>query len=358
MPDHTKIRWSQLRVGVIAITAFAILFVMVFLLTSTKGGLFQHNVLLRTYMDDASGLSDGTAVRLNGIAIGYLDRLELTGSRDPKRAVGFDMLVRPEFLTQIPVDSVVGIGAANLLGDKFLNITKGQSPDHVKDGSELKPLESQDIPELLKQMATLLTTFQTSVNRIDALLAGVEAGQGNLGKLLKDEGLYNTINSITAEGQKLLVDIRTGNGTLSKLIYDDKLYQEVRAPLQRADAILADIQSGQGSVGKALKDPALFDEAKQTIADLDTLLKGVNSGKGSLGKAMNDEQLYKTAVTLINRLDGTLEKISGGQGTVGQFLVNPELYNTLNSTTTEAQSLLKDIRANPKKFLSVTVKIF
>ena len=66
---------------------------------------------------------------------------------------------------------------------------------------------------------------------MDNLLAGVEAGKGNLGKLLKDEELYNTINAITVEGKKLLTDIRTGNGTLSKLIYDDKLYQEVRAPL-------------------------------------------------------------------------------------------------------------------------------
>src|SRR5580704_4539489 len=324
MPDRTKIRWSQLRVGVIAITAFAILFVMVFLLTSTKGGIFKHDVLLRTYMDDASGLGDGTAVRLNGITIGYLDGLELTGSRDPKRAVGFDMLVKPEYLPQIPVDSVVGIGAANLLGDKFLNITKGQSPDHVKEGSELKPLESQDIPELLKQMATLLNTFETAVNRVDSLLAGVEAGQGNLGKLLKDEGLYNTINAITAEGQKLLTDIRTGNGTLTKLIYDDKLYQEVRAPLQRIDAILADVQGGQGTAGKLLKDPALFDEAKQTIADLNKLIADVNAGKGTVGKALKDDEMYSKAVTLVNRLDNTLAKIAGGQGTVGQLLVNPQ----------------------------------
>jgi hypothetical protein len=42
MPDHTKVRWSQLRVGVVAISAFAILFVMVFLLTSAKGGIFKH----------------------------------------------------------------------------------------------------------------------------------------------------------------------------------------------------------------------------------------------------------------------------------------------------------------------------
>ena len=358
MPDHTKVRWSQLRVGVIAITAFAILFVMVFLLTGTKGGIFKHNALLRTYMDDASGLGDGTAVRLNGITVGYLDGLELTGSRDPKRAVVFDMKVQPEYLAQIPVDSVVGIGAANLLGDKFLNITKGQSSEHVKEGAELKPLESQDIPELLKQMATLLTTFQTSVNRVDALLAGVEAGQGNLGKLLKDEGLYNTINAITTEGQKLLTDIRTGNGTLSKLIYDDKLYQEARAPLQRVDAILADVQAGQGSVGKALKDPALFDEAKQTIAELNKLMADVNAGKGSAGKFLKDDELYRQAVVLVNRLDGTLQKISAGQGTVGQLLVNPQLYDTLNSTTAEAQSLVKDIRANPKKFLSITLKIF
>jgi len=358
MPDSTKIRWSQLRVGVIAISAFAILFVMVFLLTSAKGGLFKHNALLRTYMDDASGLGDGTAVRLNGITIGYLDGLELTGSRDPKRAVGFNMRVQPDYLSQIPVDSVVGIGAANLLGDKFLNITKGQSPEHVKEGDELKPLQSQDIPELLKQMATLLSTFQTSVNRIDALLAGVEAGQGNLGKLLKDEGLYNTINAITAEGQKLLTDIRKGNGTLSKLIYDDKLYQEVRAPLQRVDAILADVQSGQGTVGKALKDPALFDEAKQTIAELNKLVADVNAGKGSAGKLLKDEELYRQAVALVNRLDGTLAKVSAGQGTVGQLLVNPQLYDTLNSTTAEAQSLVKQIKANPKNFLTFQLKIF
>ena len=324
MPDHTKVRWSQLRIGLVAISAFAILFVMVFLLTSTKGGIFKHDVLLRTYMDDASGLGAGTAVRLNGIAIGYLDNLQLTGSRDPKRAVGFSMLVDPAYLSQIPVDSLVGIGAANLLGDKFLNITKGQSTEHVKEGAEIQPLESQDIPELLKQMATLLSTFQKSVNRVDNLLAGVEAGQGNLGKLLKDEDLYNTIDAITAEGKKLLTDVRTGNGTLSKLIYDDKLYNEVRAPLQRVDAILADVQAGQGTVGKAMKD----------------------------------EELYHQAVTLVNRLNDTLGKISAGQGTLGQLLVNPQLYDSLNSAVGEAQSLVKDIRANPKKFLSVTIKIF
>jgi phospholipid/cholesterol/gamma-HCH transport system substrate-binding protein len=358
MPERSRVRWSQLKIGIIAVIAFLILFVLVFLLTSAKGGLFQTNVLLRTYMDDASGLGDGTAVRLNGITVGYLDTVRLTNSRDPKRKVEFDMKVQREYLSQIPIDSVVGVAASNLLGDKYLNITQGVNPQHVKEEGELAPLESQDIPVLLKQMATLLKTFQTTVTRVDTLLAGVEAGQGNLGKLLKDEELYNTINGLTAEGKKLLVDVRTGSGTLSKLIYDDALYQEARSPIKRIDAMLADLQAGQGSAGKLLKDAALYDEARQTLAELHKLIDDANAGKGNAGKVLKDEQLYKQAVALVDRLNGTIDKITSGQGTVGQFLVNPQLYQSLTATTGEVQSLVKDMRANPKKFLTITLKIF
>ena len=78
MPDRSKVRWSQLKVGVVGLSSFVILFVLVFLLTSSKGGLFARNALVRTYMDDASGIADGSVVRLNGYAVGYLDGVILT----------------------------------------------------------------------------------------------------------------------------------------------------------------------------------------------------------------------------------------------------------------------------------------
>ena len=146
MPDRSKVRWSQLKVGVVGLSAFVILFVLVFLLTSSKGGLFQHNALLRTYMDDASGIADGSVVRLNGYTVGYLDGVILTTSRDPKRAVEFDMRVQEKYLKDIPVDSVAGISAANLLGDKFINITKGQDTQTVQRGAELKSLQGRTSP--------------------------------------------------------------------------------------------------------------------------------------------------------------------------------------------------------------------
>lgn len=357
MPDRKKVRWSQLKVGVLGITAFVIIFVLVFLLTGSKG-IFHRDVLLRTYMDDASGMTEGTIVRLNGISVGYLDKVVLTGSQDPKRAVEFDMKVQPEFLPRIPVDSIAAISAANLLGDKFINITRGKATRMVQDGSELASLQGQDIPELMAQSATLLQSFQTIVNRIGGLLEGIESGKGNIGLLLKDRELYDRANSIVSEGQKLLTEVRTGNGSLSKVLYSDQLYNEIRSPINRIDSILAGLQAGQGSAGKILKDPALFDEAQKTIADIHTLVAELNAGKGTAGQLLKNDQIAKQLETLTAKLNTTIDRINSGQGTIGQFMVNPALYDSLAGATREFQSLAKDMRANPKKFLTIRLTLF
>ncbi len=323
MADPKKVRWSQLKVGVVGLAAFLILAALIFLLTSSKG-FFQKTAFLHTFMDDAGGMAEGTPVRLNGFTIGSLDAIELITAAEPKRSVKFTMKVQETFLRQIPVDSVAGVSAANLLGDKFINITKGRDAHTVKDGAEIKSLQAQDIPELMAQSANLLQTFQTIVNRLDSLLAGVEAGKGNIGKLLKDEELYDRLNAIATEGQSLLADVRTGHGTISKLIYDDALYQEIRSPIKRVDAILADLQAGNGSAGKLLKDDALHQRLEELVA----------------------------------KFNGTIDKLNSGQGTLGQMLVNPALYDSLNGATREFQSLAKDMRANPKKFLTIRLTLF
>jgi phospholipid/cholesterol/gamma-HCH transport system substrate-binding protein len=176
MPDRSRIRWSQLKVGVIVLTSLIIVAILILLLTNSKG-VFRSYVSLRTYMDDASGVVVKTPVRLNGISIGYVDQIRLTNARDPSRAVEFDMKVLDDRLRDIPVDSVAGIDAANLLGEKFINITRGSSNQVMRPDAELKSQPTEDVPELLAQMNNLLQSFQTIVGRADNLLAVVEQGK-------------------------------------------------------------------------------------------------------------------------------------------------------------------------------------
>ena len=358
MPDRSRVRWSQLKVGVVALSSLIILAVLILLLTNSKG-MFHSNEPLRTYMDDASGVVEKTPVRLNGIGIGYVDKIRLTNSKQRNRAVEFDMKIDERHLRDIPVDSIAGIAAANLLGEKFINITKGTSSQTVQPGAEIPSSPNiNDVPELLAQMNNVLQSFQTIVGRADNLLAGVEQGKGNLGKILKDEEFYNRLTAIESEGQKLLSDIRTSNGTIGKLIYDPSLYNEFQAPLKRIDAILASLQAGQGTAGKLLNDRALYDEVQKTVAEINALVAQVNSGQGNLGKLIKDQEFYNKLNELLGKLDTTMDKINSGQGTLGQIMVNPQLYEALTGTTREFQSLAKDMRANPKKFLTIRLTLF
>jgi|SRR5579864_6135958 len=357
MANPQKVSFAKMRVGVMALVAMIIVAVLIFLLTG-QSYLFTRTFELRTFMDDSSGMADGAPVRLNGIMVGNVDQLKISGSKDPRRIVEIVMTVKYEYLTEIPKDSMAGISASNLLGDKFINITKGASTQHVSPGDEIRSVPNQDIPELMSQAASLLGQFQGLLTRVNSILSDVEAGKGNIGKFLKDEELYTRLNSAIAEAQQILNQVRTGKGTLSHLLNDDTLYQEVRAPLQKINDIVAELEQGHGTAGKLLKDPALYDDLRKSTAQFNQLLSDLQAGKGTAGKFLKDDALYNQINALLAKVDGTIDKLNAGQGTLGQMMVNPQLYESLNGVTGELRQLVKDMRANPKKFLRIKLAIF
>ena len=167
---------------IVGLGAFLILCALALWLAGSLG-LLPGYAQLRAYTDDASGLTDGTKVRLEGIPVGYLDHQRLTGSSDPLRRVEFDMKVKSGYLSKIPVDSAVGVVADNLMGDQSINITRGQSPQHVEPGAELHSVKAVDPSKVMAQIANEMQALQTVSDRVTALLAGVDAGRGSIGKL-------------------------------------------------------------------------------------------------------------------------------------------------------------------------------
>lgn len=357
MASAKKVRWAELRTGVLATVAMVITGVLIFLLTG-QSSLFKGNFPLRTYFDDSEGLNVNDPVRVNGILVGYIGSIRLSGSRDPKRTVEIGMVVQNKFLDQIPEDSKSAISSANLLGTKFVNITKGTHPKHVEPGGEVQSLPNQGIPEIMAQSTNLLAQLQTILNRADGLLAIVENGQGNIGKFIKDDTFYNRVTATAGELQQLVKDVHDSNGTLSHLVYDDQLYNDLRKPLQRIDDMLAEIQKGKGTLGKAMYDPQLYDEARASITDAKQLLENLKSGKGTAGKLLNDDEIANQLKLISEKVNTAMDKLNSGQGTIGQLMVNPQLYDSLNATAREVDSLMKDVHQNPKKFLRIKFAIF
>jgi len=357
MAAQEKVKWSQLRAGIVGVIALILAGVLVFLLTG-ESGILQGEFHLKTYMEDSAGMASNAPVRLNGILAGHIATVRLSGSRDRKRTVEIDLAIQQPYLAQIPEDSQAAISSANLLGDKYINITRGTHPKHVEPGGQIQAVQTQDIPEIIDQSSRLLAQFETIMGRVDGLLSIVENGQGNIGKFIKDDSLYDRLNATAGEVQQLVKDVRNSNGTISHLLYDDTLYNDIRKPIQRMDDMLAQVQQGKGSAGKLIYDEALYNEARLSIAEARKLLDNLNAGKGTAGKLLTDDQIYTQLNLVAAKVNTAIDKVNSGQGTLGQLLINPQLYDSLTGTTKEVQGLLKDMHANPKKFLTIKLVLF
>ncbi len=357
MPTAQKVSWAKLKVGLLAIGAMVILGVLIFYLTGTTK-LFSKEVDVYTYMDDAAAIAKGSPVRLNGILIGKIDDVQLSGEKNPRRIVKIAMRLEADKLALIPVDSVAAISAENLLGSKFINIKKGQSSTTIQPGAEVPSLDTREFDELVQQGYQVLSSLQVIVKRIDAIVSLVEVGKGSIGKLLVDEELYNKVLAIVNEGQKITAALNTNKGTIGRLLNDDAMYNDVRTSLARVDSLLQDLQQGKGTAGKLLRDEALYEDTRKSMAEVRKTLEDLNAGKGTAGRLLKSDELANELKTTLDKVDLTIDKVNSGQGTIGQLLVNQQLYDNLNGATRELHELFKDFRSNPKKFLHVKLSLF
>src|ERR1039457_4910580 len=257
MAIQTKVKWAKLRVGILALAAMVILTILIFLITG-KVNFFESKATLFTYLRDAA------AVNLDGIQIGKVKTIGLSGLKDPKRLVRIAMEVPESSLKNIPVDSVSSISSANLLGAKYINIKSGKSETMVRAGEEIPSLNAEGFDSLMEEGNTVMTSLQATVDLVDKLLADIQAGKGSVGKLLVDDTLYNHVLGVVDQVRKLAEALNSKESTIGKLVYDHELYDDFRKTLGRVDKLVDDLKQGQGTAGKLLKDPALYDETQKT----------------------------------------------------------------------------------------------
>jgi phospholipid/cholesterol/gamma-HCH transport system substrate-binding protein len=110
-----------------------------------------------------------------------------------------------------------------------------------------------------------------------------------VGRLIYEDTLYNSaITTVTnlqdatdqikgtlAVAQKVIDDVNAGQGTIGKLVKDDKLYTETVESMTNLKEILQKINQGNGTVGKLINDQEFYKNAKMTLQKLDKATDGL-----------------------------------------------------------------------------------
>lgn len=358
MPSKERVSFAQLKVGILGIVALSCVALLVFLLTGNMQW-FKKEIPLHVYTQDAGGLTKSSPVRINGIQAGTVNSVDLSGQTDPAKVIRIDLVIDEDMMKQIPADSVARISSDNLLGStKFLQITKGTSRSLIQPNAELASFSNPDFDQLIEQGYNIFNSLQLLLGKVQDIVGQIEVGKGTIGKLLVDETLYNSLQATVAQLQLLATNLNSKNGTIGHLINDGQLYGQIQDIMTQFSGLVTGLQKGEGTAGMLLKDPKIANDFHTTLDQLNKILTDINAGKGTAGQVLKDDKLAKQLSQTLDKVNLTIDKVNSGQGTIGQMLVNPALYDNATGTTRELHELLKDFRANPKKFLSIKLKLF
>jgi len=300
-----------MKVGLLV--AFGLLFLLWASFAGGGSSIFYNKQEINTILNTANGLISGAPVRLSGVEVGKVTEVKLVG-RSATEQVVVKMAIEERMWFNIKSDSKATLGTIGMLGDKYLEITPG-SP-------ELPELAPGDFIEG-RVAGDLLSVIDKAPEMV-----------GNLQHLAQALG-------------DLATKLEGTEGTIGKLIHSDSLYDALAEAGQSANAMLSTMRK---------QVPSLMSEAESTMSEFGGLARQAQDTSGTVGQLLATRTLNDRLDDILARLQALVSDVQGGKGSVGAVLTEEQMYEDLHKTILDMQFLLKDIRENPKRY--VTFKVF
>jgi phospholipid/cholesterol/gamma-HCH transport system substrate-binding protein len=358
VPGQQEVRWSQLKVGILVIVALAALTALIFLMTNNSGGFWSGRLTLRSYFENSAGLKVGAPVNLEGVTVGNVKSILIDPSRGltPVEVV---MRVNREKAKNIRADSKSSLETMGVLGDTVVDIdSRRATGPEVSNNAELPTTETPSLQDVIQASQGTIQQLDTILAKVDKIADALSTDKGSIGALINDKTVYNkglqTLNELSA-----LVDkVSNGQGSIGKLLNDDTMYDDVKSATKGLNDIVTEVNSGKGSAGKFLKDDALYNNLKDSTKNLNEILDRINRGEGSLGILAKDPEFAHKLNDTMTKLDSILTQVDNGQGSIGAMLKDRKLYDHADEVMQDSSDLIKAIRKDPKKYLTIHLKIF
>ncbi|HUE89531.1 MAG TPA: MlaD family protein [Vicinamibacterales bacterium] len=346
MPRTRSLAWTELKVGLVSITALGLAMMLIFTMGSA-GGFFWQRYSLKILFDDVAGLKAGAPVRIAGVAVGSVSELQFAGDR-----VEVVIELAKEHQSRVTTGSRATLGSVSLLGEGAVDLTSSTEGTPIPDWGYVPT--GRQASTFNEVAADAADGIQEATN----LLRDIRGGRGTIGQFFTNDALYQDLNRLVGSAERVATRVSQGQGTLGRLTSDDALYRDLNASVSDLNAITARIRNGEGSLGKFLHDPGFADSLTATTRNIEGVTSKLDRGEGTAGRLLNETVLYDRLTTTVEQLERFTNTLNTGQGTLGQLLNDKQLYENMNQTVLELRDFLAEVKKDPKKYLNVKVSIF
>jgi phospholipid/cholesterol/gamma-HCH transport system substrate-binding protein len=289
---------------------------------------------------DVGNARVGNAVVIRGVRAGNIEAIELA------RGGWVHVRMNLDRSMQLPATAVVLLNESSLFGEWQATITPRSALPH-DETVQAQVVESSGGGDVLPG-ATLPDIAKLTA--VAGQIAGDVANVAGRVEVAFDERaareLRTSIRNFADLSTTLSHEVRTHAGDLDTLSHG---LQSAVASLNRTAMSAERMASRVDSSADAGNVRQIVDDMSHTAAEL---------RRASMQIRVMSEQLSKTQGRLdvfLTNGDSVLIKLNNGQGSLGLLLNDPSLYRNSDSLVTQLRGLITEVRANPKKFMSVRI---
>lgn len=284
----------EIKVGVLAVVCIFLLF---FGFNFLKGvNIFSSMYSFHGVYDNIHGLEEQAPVLIRGYKVGQVDKIHYDFTKDSAFIV--DVSINRDI--DLPRGTQMALVADGLLGSMAieLQLPATYSDNLCKSG---ETLPTTYIPGLVENLqVNLLASLENTIDGVDSLV-------NQLNGQLANDHLANT-----------LANVDNISSNLTTVSHDLKGLMRNQVPqiVSNADTAVHSIKLIAADINRA--------DISGTVARVDSAVAQVNT---------------------------TLADINSDNGTLGLLLHDKSLYMNIDATVVSADSLLTDLKANPKRYV-------
>jgi phospholipid/cholesterol/gamma-HCH transport system substrate-binding protein len=304
---------NETKIGALTVITLAIL-ILGYSFLKGNDVFSSENKYFATY-NSVEGLAVSKPVLVNGFPIGRVSNMTLM----PDGRTLTEFRIQSKYT--IPKNTIAQLASTDLLGSKAIVFQLGNSKEEAPDGSTLSAYVQGGLTESLQPVQK---KAEAIVAKMDSILTAVNNIMNPKFQKNVDRSFTSIANSLQAlEGTTQKVDALVG-----------KQSAHIDHIMGNVDDITTNLKASNKYLTGTLSN---FNKVSDDIAK-----SNLKQTLDNAGKAMAD-------------LQATITKMNSKDGSLGLLLNDKTVYNNLSNSTNSLNELLKDLKANPKRYVHFSV---
>lgn len=262
-----------------------------FSLKMTDSPLFRAGSRIKVYVNDATGIFVNSKVKLSGIDVGVVDRIELEGLR-ARITLVIDKGVK------LPDPAVVVPKPLGVLGDKYLEIQRATEED-LKEAEKNQPQGFRWITDWLLPAA-------------HAAFIDGPSREYKTGEVLPARNQAAALDDLMRDVAKLSTDMKIITNEVRDLVTGNR--SKINTTLSNFEKLTTDL----AELTSKMNDPEIKAELEKlsqtvvqmgnTVRNLELISQKVANGEGTLGKLVNDTETVDRMNEALGAVNATIDR--------------------------------------------------